>query len=536
MALLNAAMGGARMDRMCARLSAGLMVSVLVVAGVGVTCPVVAAAAAFNVSGVVYWDVDNDGVRDAGEPGVPGIRVHRSTGNGTPTTTTGADGSYLLSGLSSSTSGYINVESGWFRSQCAKLTCATGPGPDNDYATANAFIRYPLANLTGTTTDLDVGLLPDWPGSASAAPVVGGVVPANQVDVAARLSWIRSTCPGGAYLICRPGDTYVVRSQIHNQGTSPLTGVTVVLDLPPSDSLATGNPAKDVTLVTGSSPPDVTGINVLAWDPATGSVTVKLAGAIPPGGNAVVQTQGLVVGGPGTPGCIVGAPTSSCPKGEPQGAPLTLAVTHIDQPGDPDSFGPDCTPVLPITLCATGIHDKQVEPDEVDPVGHNVAATAASSTSYNLTSRVVRLAPAGDTGPGEVVRWRVSAFNSGPAPGLPGWTLTLVLPSGTAPETPASNAVRTCQRGTTATGYPRVTCTGKGPLSPGVTSFAMDVSTTVPIAAPPSTTLSAMAFVTPAPTQGAETVPLGTPPTTPGGDATMTATDNDSSASVRTRP
>jgi len=501
---------------------------------VNLTAPSGVAATTFSVSGFVFRDLDNDGVRDAGEPGVPGVRVHRSTGAGTPTTTTNADGSYTLAGLTAASSGYLKVEAGWLRSQCAKLSCPAGPGPDNDYQTDNAFIRYPMSQLSGTTSNLNVGVLPDWPGSTSAAPApVAGVVPANDVDVAARLSWLLSSCPGGAYLVCRLGDTYSVSSQIHNQGTAPLTGVTFVLRLPAGDRLATDDAQRDVTLNVPSTSPTVTGRTVTPLD-AANTVTVTLDGVLPPGGSALVRTDARVVGGPGTAGCLVAGVTSACPKGEPQGAPLTMAVTHIDQAGDPDSFGPDCPTGQSIALCATGIHDKQVEPDEVDPVGHNVDAAVGTSPTYDLTSRIFALRPTGTTTPGGKIAWRAVAFNTGPATVVAGWTLTVILPKATSPVAPAANAVMSCTKGTTATGYPYVRCTGKGPLSPEVSSLAVDVNATTPANTAPGTGLAALAYVAPPSGQSAETNPLGTAPSSPDVDTAQSPTDNDASATIWT--
>ena len=491
-------------------------------------------AATISVSGFVFRDLDNDGVRDPAEPGVPGVRVHRSVGNGTPTTTSNTDGSYTLSGLPVGTSGYLRVESGWIRSQCAKLSCAPGPGPDNDYQTDNAFIRYPLSALTGTTTNLNVGLLPDWPGSSAAAPApVDGVVPANEVDVAARLSWLDSTCPGGVYLVCRPGDTYSVSSQIHNQGTTPLTGVTLWLRLPPGDRLATDDADQDVSLVVASTSPSVTARTVSTLV-ATNTVEVSLVGTLPPGGAAIIRTNARVVGGPATAGCVVGAIASTCPRGEPQGAPLTTAVIHIDQSGDPDSFGPDCPPGQDIALCATGIHDKQVEPDQVDPVGHNVDANLGTSSTYNLKARLFALSPAATATPGSKVAWRAIAFNDGPATVGPGWTLTVILPKGTAPTAPAANTLIKCAKGTTSSGYPYIRCTGKGPLSPGVSSLAADVNATTPTSLPSGSGLTALGYAAPPSGQGPETNPLGTAPTNPDIDVEQSPTDNDASATILT--
>jgi hypothetical protein len=46
--------------------------------------------------------------------------------------------------------------------------------------------------------------------------------------------------------------------------------------------------------------------------------------------------------------------------------------------------------------------------------------------------------------------------------------------------------------------------------------------------------LPVLAYVAPAPGQQNETVPLGTPPTSPATLATTTPTDNDSSAAITT--
>jgi hypothetical protein len=132
--------------------------------------------------------------------------------------------------------------------------------------------------------------------------------------------------------------------------------------------------------------------------------------------------------------------------------------------------------------------------------------------------------------------WRLSAFNAGPAVGASGWTLTLLLPKSSAPTVPTNNAMRKCVTGTTTAGYPFVRCTGKGPLSAGVTSIAVDVHGHVPAATPPGTELGVAAYVQPAASQGPETSPLGTAPVSPTFDAGNTPTDNDSSASIIVAP
>jgi SdrD B-like domain len=496
--------------------------------------PAAGAASTVTVSGVVFHDLDNDGVQEPGEPGVAGIMVHRNSGAGTPTTVTDADGRYSLSGLPAGGSGVLAVETGWFRSQCAALSCAAGPGSDNDFPTNNQFIQTPLSKITRSVSGFDVGLLPDWPGSTSAAPSPqGGEVAANPVDVAARLSWASSTCSDGNFVICRPGDTYTVSAQLHNQGTSPLSGLQAVLALAPGDRLATGDPAHDVLLNLPATSPGVTGMAAGPVDDQS-RIPMSFTGSLVAGGLVRVTANVIVGGTVGTPGCVRGHPTSSCPVGESQGSPLKLAVTHIDQSGDPDSFGPGCDAATDVRACPTGIHDKQVEPDEVDPVGYNIDADVGSDLTYNLSSRTDLLSsvPADGWHAGQPVTWRMSATNVGPAAGSTGWTLTMLLPKSSTPTVPANNATRKCAKGTSSAGFPLIRCTGKGPLSPGVTSIAVDVAAVIPAATPGGSQLAVVAYVAPATGQVPETRPLGTPPagpTVPPGD---TDTDNDSGSTI----
>jgi hypothetical protein len=498
--------------------------------------PTADAAGQLSVSGRVYWDRDDDGVRDAGEPGVGGVVVHWAGGNGTPTTATGPDGTYTLGGLTSGRSGKLTLETGWFRSQCSTLKCAAGPGPDNDYAVANQFVQYQVTGLTANRTGVDVGLLPDWPGSSATAPAaVAGVVASNPVDVASRLSLAASSCPDGSYEVCRVGDTYTISAQILNQGTTPVSGITAVLAVPDGDRFATDSPTRDLTLNRAATAPGITSMTVGPLSP-TGTVAVSFAGVLVAGGELRVTGKLVVAGGTGTPGCVVGAVTSACSKAEPAGAPLVFAVTHIDQTGDPDSFGPNCDAAADVRACATGIHDKQVEPDEVDPVGHNVAASIGGSQAFDLSADVAVLTPkpAGGWRAGDSVTWRMSAANTGPGLHVPGWTLTLVLPKSSNPAVPASNAMRSCASSTSSAGFPLIRCTGKGPLSPAVTSVAMDVTMKVPTGTAAGASVPVLAYVAPAPGQAVEVVPLGTAPTQPSTNASSTSTNNDASAAVTT--
>lgn len=95
---------------------------------------------------------------------------------------------------------------------------------------------------------------------------------------------------------------------------------------------------------------------------------------------------------------------------------------------------------------------------EVDPAGHNVAASV-------------------------VVTWRISAANTGPGAPAAGWTLSLLLAKNSIPVVPPSNAMHSCATAMSPSGFPLIRRTGKGPLGPGVASFATDVSMRVPTGA-----------------------------------------------------
>lgn len=460
-------------------------------------------AATLQISGYVYWDANNNGVRDAGEAGVPGIRVRH--GSGQVSTITAADGSYTLAGLP--TTGNVTVETGWLRSQCpdpsrsTAITCPAGPGRDNAFEVDNQFIRYPLAGRSSATY-VNVGLLPDWPGDVLVPPA--GRVPANSVDVAARLSWVTGTCTDDSWHICRPGDTFVLNAQVFNQGVTPLSGIVATLAVPAGDCL-TG-----LSLIRSATAPDVTAMstNPSTLSCVTGTVTVSLQGRLVPAGAAILKVTGSTRSGPGTPGCVPGAPVAPCTTAEPQGRAWLFAVSHIDQPGDPDSTF--CAAGNP-TRCPTGLHDKRRNPDEVDPVGHNVIASLAGTTAIDLQTFATLLAPTGPVHPGTTLSlrtWAGNQLDGQPANQInPGATVTLYLPPGTTVTPPPKHALLSCAVGTQVSAV-LVTCTNKGPLSPGLSGVAFTIGVTVPAGWPTGTVFPAVACGAPPAAQAsAERVP-----------------------------
>jgi hypothetical protein len=482
----------------------------LAVLGTGLAPPP-AWAATVTICGYVYRDGNNNGVRESGEPGVPGIRVRH--GSGRVATVTATDGSYTLSGLSQT--GNLVVETGWLRSQCpaptapASLDCPAGPGRDNDFAAVNQFLRYPLTGAR-SATGVDVGLLPDWPGERLPPRPATGVVAANPVDVAARLSWVSDTCAGDSYHICRPGDTFLMTGQIYNQGTAALTGIRATIAVPTGDCL-TG-----IGLVTTATAPGITGVTTTPAAHALGcgtrTVTASLTGALVAAGAIRLAITGITRAGPGTPGCEPAHPEPrTCTRAEPQGRGWLLAVSHIDQRGDPDS---DFCAAADPRACPTGVHDKRRAPDEVDPVGHNVAAGLGGTTGYDLQMNYTARNPPRVVHPGDTVSLRAWAANSPdgqPANQVnPGTRVTVYLPAGTAVTSlPPRHALLTCATARRP-GATEVACTYTGPLSPGLSAIAIDITVAIPTARPPTAEFRSVACLTPpAGQQSAERNPPG---------------------------
>jgi hypothetical protein len=196
------------------------------------------------VSGYLYRDLDNDGVRDAGEPPVPNVVIR----SGRMSTITDGTGYYEFAGLTSQVN--LRVDTGWFRSQCTSSysgpssgaknvdTCpdpGSGAGADQDFRVVNQLIT-----ATATPgTEASLGLTPDWSGDGydgfSTDPSV-----AVPVDVALRLS-PGYRMPGAAAdclrFVCRPGETQWVLMQWLNQGTETLRGLRAVVRAPAGSSI-----------------------------------------------------------------------------------------------------------------------------------------------------------------------------------------------------------------------------------------------------------------------------------------------------------
>ena len=209
-----------------------------------------AAAAAPNaVSGLVYRDLDNDGVHDTGEPGLAGI-VMRS---GTKSAITDANGYYEIAGVANTVN--IRADAGWFRSQCSSAfsgpssgsaytsACpdpGSGAGSDQDFRVDNQL----LTATASPVQDASLGLTPDWTGVGYSGYTTDPTAsmpkdPALRLSPGYRMSGADVVCQN---FVCRPNETQWVLTQWLNQGTKPLKGIQTVLVSPAGSSITQVTP------------------------------------------------------------------------------------------------------------------------------------------------------------------------------------------------------------------------------------------------------------------------------------------------------
>lgn len=486
-----------------------------------------AQAADVVISGVVYRDLNNSGTQDAGEPGVPNLKVY--SGRDTRVfATTDAVGNYALALPATWPTSNIFVGTGWFRSRCDVLSCdAQSTGV---WAVDNQRVRMKVDPTQGSLPGRHVGLVPDWPGGVGPIPTQ---LTANAVDVAVRLSGATTTgCDTTmpALNICgvSPPASPDYSVQVLNQGTQDLTGVQAGLAVPHGDCLVSAR------LDTGASP---TGVS-LTTTPATftcstRTVTLAYGGTIPAGAQVIVILDSTVNAGPGTTGCVLPQPASTCSAVEPQGRSWQVGISAMNQTPDVDS------PVLcagSAAFCGTGIHDKRYEPDHVDVAGHNVAFLAGDSTAVNLKVDLylARPAPSGGFHPGDTVVFRAHVVNNAGAgttnQAFAGWVVRTYFPVGTTLPAAMSNSIVGCTPFPAATPNPYVECKGKGPIAAYVASVAVDLPVTVASSWPVGTPFAAGSCAIPLAGQ-VETVPADSVCNYQSTQQTTT-TDNDDAKSV----
>lgn len=356
------------------------LLAVVAVAGAA-TLPYSASSSATAgvLSGTVFHDVNNNGLRDVGEVGIPGVVVNAFG----PAVVTDIDGHWTMNVAGKDLK--VRVSTGWYRSQCDGLNCSAGPGADNDFEVINQFITATVDGTLGAT--VDVGLLPDWPGDY---PIPAAPVPANEVDVATRLSWIWPSNPGNCFRTtdarhhaCAAGDTPSGALQVSNEGTVPLTGIAGFIEVPPNTTI--------LPAVASSSPgnsPDITDFIIGPIDPMTNRAPFELIGTLQPAAAAqYILTARIEAGTPASP-----TPLRTSNPYEPN--EMTITITN---PVDPDGCLAE--------PCPRGQHNKQAPADNTDFHGWQVIAA--------IVAPVPAMADFGAIPDGTVSSMSVSLRNSG---------------------------------------------------------------------------------------------------------------------------
>ncbi|MEO8106598.1 MAG: hypothetical protein ABI720_04705 [Actinomycetes bacterium] len=349
-----------------------------------------------TVSGHLYRDLDNDGVRDFDEPPVTDVVIR----SGRRSTITDADGYYAFTNLTSPVN--VRVDTGWFRSQCTSsysgpssgaehtAECPDpgfGAGPDQDFRVVNQLI-----SATGTPgAEASLGLTPDWMGNGysgfSTAPG-----DATTVDPALRLS-PGYRMPGAAAdcvkYVCRPGETQWVLVQWLNQGTDPLVAMKGVVRAPKGSMITQvtpylGHGKSSGQTVTGFAVKDTKtgqrlskGSNGTLSSPAK-RIRVSLRGVVPAGAEYLTSVAFRMNddatfsdgNGDGTPDCSAATggpnPGQVCSLATDSSPGSYIAYGAIVRVKDAiDSDAQPC-PKVPRNCPALGVHDKTKPGDSND--------------------------------------------------------------------------------------------------------------------------------------------------------------------------
>lgn len=180
-----------------------------------------------TISGTKYEDINGDGDREAGEPGLAGWTIDLSYNGGVvATTTTGADGGYQFTLNANSLpigAGTYTVaerqQAGWVQSQ-APAAIGVGYGAANTTFSGRDFGNYRPATIQGRKFD-DHGV----DGAGDGDPGLAGWT----IDLSTGASTVTQTGGGYGFTDLRPG-TYTVREQQQNgwRQTAPAGGGTTV--------------------------------------------------------------------------------------------------------------------------------------------------------------------------------------------------------------------------------------------------------------------------------------------------------------------
>lgn len=323
-----------------------------------------------EINGTVFYDINNNGVHDPGEPGMEGLLVRFGTGSSAPQAFTDADGRFEFTGLSGTAN--LEVFTGWFRSQCDSMFCPAGPGADNDFAVINQFIVLEDADAdTGGT--FNVGVIPDWDGQGTYAtyPADGTEVLGTPVDIAVRSSY-GTGCGQGttAQRLCSPGDRIRFRFAFFNQGTDTLSNPIFALQVP------IGHVVDDASWFdNGQAIPTADNVSVVRpFDAALGYGIYRLDGTIPRGASSTMFMEVDVTND------AIGSPEPYA-TADPRDKQIVVQILQMDQTGDWDS-----------DLCLDSEQEWQYGTCALNPLGqHNkiLATDHSEAATWNVTGDFV---------------------------------------------------------------------------------------------------------------------------------------------------
>lgn len=363
--------------------------------------PAVVAAAPNQVNGTIYWDQNNNGKRDSGEPGVPGIVVSFGWGANQKSAVTDTNGGYIIAGTSGSAR--ATVHTGWFRSACNSLNCSVGQVAGNDFEVTNQIVTRSGVNGTAGAT-LNAGLVPSWGG--------GYPIPANpnttETDIAARLTY-NSGCATNR--VCTPGQSIKQYVWIFNQGTTPLSNPEFVVEMGVGHALD-DNSWTDPSDVYNIAHPTANTITILEpYDTTKGYGRYRMNGTIPAGANSSAMFMTSLTN-------AVISTATPYPTGDPYDKQPAVRIVKVDQTGDPDSSFCEANGATWRTgSCAfaqLGVHDKTKSLDHSDGTGINIGNGTPVTRVYDLAAET-RLAdgqPA-QVAPGSEIAYVLRVTNKG---------------------------------------------------------------------------------------------------------------------------
>jgi hypothetical protein len=261
-----------------------------------------AATGTGTASGTAYRDLDGDGQRDAGEPGVANVVVAKL---GTSSrAVTGADGRWsVVLPVGTHT---LEALTGWLPSACpGDLHCLARRTADQDFAVENQFVRAKVTVVAGSAiTGLDLGLSPDHGDpTGSATSMHAGNDPG---DGSARTHDLAVRHSGGGYAGCTDpaatrrcpvGTQLTFTGQLFNQGTAWVSGVRFVVTVPIGTSLVR-DPVLDVN--TPGIAPVRTGRTGTTADGGRW-YEFDLGRSLPPAAAVWFRTVVKITAGPATP-------------------------------------------------------------------------------------------------------------------------------------------------------------------------------------------------------------------------------------------